>query len=250
MGKLHRKKRQLVMQKESFKRYLLYSMGEIILVMIGILLAVQVNNWNEKRKNNLTEIEIYQSFYKTLLKDSTDLALIDNVFNNGLEAQKYFIRKSAEEVLTEQRLPEIKQKILNTLDVSHSFFPRFGMYQEVINNGEFAYIRNEDIKNQLVEIYERRYKLYEHVDKTVEEKIHFNLQPIVKGKYRLFHKEDELYKVDVFDQVLFTEHFDEFTFQLRSMNSILESTKNIINVMKNNIHNGLNLIRNEIDVEK
>jgi len=40
------------------KKYLLYAIGEILLVMIGILLALQVNNWNEERKKNDVEIKL------------------------------------------------------------------------------------------------------------------------------------------------------------------------------------------------
>ena len=36
-------------------KYFKYAIGEIVLVMIGILLALQINNWNENRKNNLKE---------------------------------------------------------------------------------------------------------------------------------------------------------------------------------------------------
>jgi hypothetical protein len=36
-------------------RYLKYAIGEVILVMIGILLALQINNWNEERKNTIIE---------------------------------------------------------------------------------------------------------------------------------------------------------------------------------------------------
>lgn len=38
-------------QAGKFSKYLLYAIGEIVLVMIGILLALQVNNWNEERKD-------------------------------------------------------------------------------------------------------------------------------------------------------------------------------------------------------
>lgn len=42
-------------------KYLKYAIGEIILVMIGILLALQVNNWNEKRKANNNEIKLLKN---------------------------------------------------------------------------------------------------------------------------------------------------------------------------------------------
>lgn len=43
---------QLTRQKK-VKSYMLYAVGEIILVVIGILMALQVNNWNENRKEKL-----------------------------------------------------------------------------------------------------------------------------------------------------------------------------------------------------
>ena len=46
------------MEKNTKGKYLKYALGEILLVMIGILLAVQVNNWNENRKTKIKEIKI------------------------------------------------------------------------------------------------------------------------------------------------------------------------------------------------
>ena len=44
-----------MIDSRSIKNYLLYSIGEILLVMIGILLALQVNNWNQNRINSIYE---------------------------------------------------------------------------------------------------------------------------------------------------------------------------------------------------
>lgn len=49
------------------RRYLLYAFGEIALVMLGILLALQVNNWNELRKQKLEEDQILQCLHESLL---------------------------------------------------------------------------------------------------------------------------------------------------------------------------------------
>ena len=49
-------------------KYLLYAVGEIALVVIGILIALQINNWNEWRKDRITEKEILHS-----LKDNFEL---------------------------------------------------------------------------------------------------------------------------------------------------------------------------------
>jgi hypothetical protein len=54
MIKFFRKIRQKLVSENKFSKYLLYAIGEILLVVIGILIALQINNWNE-RKNNITK---------------------------------------------------------------------------------------------------------------------------------------------------------------------------------------------------
>ena len=43
------------------ERYLLYAIGEIALVVIGILIALQINNWNEHRKEQAIELKLLHS---------------------------------------------------------------------------------------------------------------------------------------------------------------------------------------------
>jgi hypothetical protein len=47
------------MEKNKTGKYLKYAFEEIVLVVIGILIALSINNWNENRKNKLTESEYY-----------------------------------------------------------------------------------------------------------------------------------------------------------------------------------------------
>lgn len=52
MIKVFRKIRKSLLSENNFSKYLLYAIGEIVLVVIGILIALSINNWNEKRKQN------------------------------------------------------------------------------------------------------------------------------------------------------------------------------------------------------
>jgi len=58
MIKFFRKIRQNLLSEGKTGKYFKYALGEIILVMIGILLALQVNNWNERRKGRILEQKI------------------------------------------------------------------------------------------------------------------------------------------------------------------------------------------------
>ena len=57
MIKSFRRARQKLLKDNRFPKYLVYAFGEIALVMIGILLALQVNNWNEGRKNKSRSLQ-------------------------------------------------------------------------------------------------------------------------------------------------------------------------------------------------
>jgi sensor domain CHASE-containing protein len=56
MIKFFRKIRQKMLTENKFSKYLLYAIGEIILVVIGILIAIQLNNLNENRKERDREL--------------------------------------------------------------------------------------------------------------------------------------------------------------------------------------------------
>ena len=55
-------------------RYLIYALGEIILIILGILIALQINNWNEKRKEAILEKQILQEIRDNLMLDTTYFA--------------------------------------------------------------------------------------------------------------------------------------------------------------------------------
>ena len=54
-------------------RYLKYAIGEIILVVIGILIALQINNWNEAKKDRSTEVKLLKELREDLIKTKEDL---------------------------------------------------------------------------------------------------------------------------------------------------------------------------------
>ena len=58
MIKFFRNIRKDLMEKNKTSRYIKYAIGEIILVVIGILIALQINNWNENRKLKAIELNL------------------------------------------------------------------------------------------------------------------------------------------------------------------------------------------------
>lgn len=69
MIKFFRKIRQNMIKENKISKYMLYAIGEIILVVIGILIALQINNWNEKRLNENKIISILKEVQNDLKED-------------------------------------------------------------------------------------------------------------------------------------------------------------------------------------
>mgnify|MGYP001604329880 CR=1 FL=1 len=73
--KLFRGFRQQLIHEKNLKKYLLYAIGEILLVMIGILLAFQVDNWNEDRVKKIPEVTDPEQIYSVEFQNLTHLLL-------------------------------------------------------------------------------------------------------------------------------------------------------------------------------
>jgi hypothetical protein len=91
MIKFFRKIRQHLLTGNKFSKYLLYAVGEIILVVIGILIALQINTWNQERKDRIKENEI-------LLDLVENLEINKKILEENIEKLKLF-DKSSEIVL-------------------------------------------------------------------------------------------------------------------------------------------------------
>ncbi|MCW9038462.1 DUF6090 family protein [Altibacter sp.] len=107
MIKFFRKIRQRLINENRISKYLLYAIGEIILVVIGILIALQINNWNEERKDNTFEKEVLSQIQENLVQDRKNLLDIkiwhqrafdaseklvnDSIRNNNLDSLPYWL---------------------------------------------------------------------------------------------------------------------------------------------------------------
>ncbi len=66
-----------MLPENKFSKYLLYAIGEIVLVVIGILIALQINNWNAKQKIEKEEIGILYNLLESLnsAKEQSDIEI-------------------------------------------------------------------------------------------------------------------------------------------------------------------------------
>jgi len=98
MIKFFRKIRQRLLTENKFNKYLIYAVGEIVLVVIGILIALQINTWNEQRKHRVklgsNLILIKESLENDLKLIDTKLATLDIFENSGTYLLNFLLDKS------------------------------------------------------------------------------------------------------------------------------------------------------------
>jgi hypothetical protein len=112
MIKFFRKIRYDLMDKNKTGKYLKYAFGEIVLVMIGILLALSINNWNENRKDDIIRKNYYNQILQDLNKDTNYInRRIKELEENILLYENYNTEFSKNE--TVQTLVASQAKLVN-----------------------------------------------------------------------------------------------------------------------------------------
>ena len=131
-------------------KYGRYAIGEIVLVVIGILIALSINNWNEDRKTTNSEIEY-------LIRLRSDLANDTAYYHRRIKnADKVFAdhKKAIIISYTEIASPQdFFQSFNNLAWSSESLNIRDNTYAEMHNAGQINIIKNDKIKTEILEFY-------------------------------------------------------------------------------------------------
>jgi hypothetical protein len=130
-------------------RYFKYAVGEIILVVIGILIALSINNWNEARKQRIEEL----GYLKNLKIDlQLNIAHIDNYL-----ATRETAIASANTVIDHYEGKPVEDLEAFNVHTVHVYtWQKFSQinntFQELINSGKLALISNDSIKGLLLNL--------------------------------------------------------------------------------------------------
>jgi len=150
MIKFFRKIRYDLMEKNKTGKYFKYAIGEIILVMIGILLALQVNNWNEKSKERIVLKEALKQIAQDLKQDEVIL----NGFLRGDSRRVEYLLALSNGTYNTIRL----DSIMYNLDNYFFFYKSNNSYSSLKSSGLFSSFKNENLKNNLTAYYEQMYE--------------------------------------------------------------------------------------------
>ena len=144
MIKFFRKIRLNLINEGKTGKYLKYAIGEIILVVIGILIALQINNWNENVQQKKEELKTLMSLHEALKTNMAELDQIIQVQNlrNKFSEEFLFTDISSQSVLHVDSLITISSQ-------NYTFNPSTGIYNSIVNSGKLEIITNGSLKNRL-----------------------------------------------------------------------------------------------------
>lgn len=162
MLRFFRQIRQRLLTDNKFSKYLLYAVGEILLVVIGILIALQVDNLNEERKNRELEMVFLERLKSDLVTDTIYLnrrinradtiikrgqTYLPEMYKNQENFQEYF-------ALTNTNIWDSEDMVIQK-----------ATYNELNNTGGFNLISNRRLKEQILSHYFK----YEAIDSHIKE---------------------------------------------------------------------------------
>jgi len=151
MIKFFRKIRQRLLTENKFSKYLLYAIGEIILVVIGILIALSINNWNEDKKNRKLISNYKKSLIENLVRDSTFIAnRINQINSEVIELKQFEKRVSNSQEPLDTILKIARFEYTFTIGVMEHF--QKDTYQVLNSTGHIGLFNNELVK-KLQELY-------------------------------------------------------------------------------------------------
>ncbi|MDX1462933.1 MAG: DUF6090 family protein [Marinirhabdus sp.] len=147
MFKLFRRIRQHLLTENKFSKYLLYAIGEIVLVVIGILIALQINTWNNDQIDKKEEGLILKNLSFEFNKNRKDLAKVKGDYRNFLNATKNLLDLIGEdaEIIRAHNTDSLLSASIDYYD----YRPTENVLSDLISSGNLKLIKSDSLRLHL-----------------------------------------------------------------------------------------------------
>ena len=212
------------MEKNKTGKYLKYAIGEIILVVIGILIALSINNWNQNRiernKEKLILAELIVDLKEQLNVLETYIEIESSYYNHGKDILSFYSLNQ-----TFIGSDSIYAK-LNSLMERKTFNPIRTTFQELISTGTIGILKDKSTKRKIIQYYNELERM-----------------SMVIGNNNI-HIVDAIYQTNILEQILFVSEssdtkFNEMNnaiFDEKSLKTVHEISNEIVLKRENTLH--------------
>ncbi len=229
-----RRLRRFMINESKFSTYLLYAAGEIVLIVIGILLALEIDNWNETKKN---ESDINSLL--VLIKDNLKEDIIE--LESNLSMGKVFL-DYLKMVKTKNPSSNDQTNLINHLGV-YDFNSNNSGYLSSIRSNKISLISNRTLVNEITTYYELRFREMENRSAAFDrqtliltEKI-FDSLSRSEGNKSIYKRtqiiiDDPVFKETLVELIVTTEHLlEKISDRIEDANSLIKSIDNEIKIL-------------------
>lgn len=156
MIKFFQKIRQDLLNKGETGKYLKYAIGEIVLVVIGILIALSINNWNDGQSKRNAELNFYKNKKQQLLDDANNIA-------SELKYNTRFVNQFRNAIQIIEANDRSKKDSLGKITVNligySDFDGQSNIYETMVNSGDVKLLKNTNIIERLRRLEETYFYL-------------------------------------------------------------------------------------------
>lgn len=169
MLKFFRKIRQKLLKRNKVKQYIAYALGEILLVVVGILIALQVDNWNTGQKASKEELKLLREMRLNLAND------LEDCYWNIKKQKELSISNTAVLYHLEERSPFHDSLKTHYGNLVYSTTQRRNMaaYDHLKTKG-IDLIQNDNLRRNITALYSERYYYIERQELEYDNKYQMN----------------------------------------------------------------------------
>ncbi len=176
MIKFFRNIRQKLLIEGKTGNYLKYAIGEIVLVVIGILIALQINSWNQTRLDRIEEKNILAKLHDEFLENKTEVDKSTAIYKSAMNANSVLMNLigSDEATLQKHNLDRLFYESLPSLQIVLSN----NTVKNIVSSGKLNIIKNTEVI-LLINQWEAHMVLLKEREKTLSDWINNQLIPLI-----------------------------------------------------------------------
>lgn len=197
-------------------KYFKYAIGEIILVVIGILIALQVNNWNEQRKDQHKEAEFLKQIHTEFSENKKQFEIIKNFHLKSLKSCQWMLKNQP---FKTANLDSLRYHSLWSR-VSYTFDPSQSSIKSLISSGSINLIQDFELRELIIRWQDL---INDYLEEEIEMRkftIDFFI-PFTLDNFKLYTEDERFDEVLNFEQKQLEKYLNLIARKKRILNEIL-----------------------------